>query len=94
VAEALSWRPHILSVFPLQTNLREKILTLQHDDDRYKEVKDFIGQNTMMVPRFEGLTFDDNVLLRFKNRIYVPPNDKLRSLFLNEAHRAVGSCCH
>jgi hypothetical protein len=74
---------------PLQTNLRENILTLQHDDDWYKEVKDFIGQNTMMVPRFEGFTFDDDGLLRFKNQIYVPPNDELRSLILNEAHRAV-----
>jgi hypothetical protein len=42
-----------------------------------------------MVPRFEGFTLDDDGLLRFKNRIYVPPNDKLRSLILNEAHIAV-----
>ena len=28
VADALSRRPHIFLVFPLQTNLREKILTL------------------------------------------------------------------
>jgi hypothetical protein len=40
---------HLL-VLPLQTNLREKILTLQRDDDWYKEVEGFIGQNTMMVP--------------------------------------------
>jgi hypothetical protein len=37
---------------PLQMNIHENILTLQHDDDWYKEVNDFIGQNTMMVPRF------------------------------------------
>jgi hypothetical protein len=48
-------------------NLREKILTLQHDDDWYKEVEDFIRQNMMMVPIFEGFTFDDDGLLRFKN---------------------------
>jgi hypothetical protein len=56
VADALSRRPRIFSVLPLQTNLREKILTLQRNDDWYKEVEDFIGQNTMMVPRFEGFT--------------------------------------
>jgi hypothetical protein len=33
VADALSQRPHNFSVLPLQTNLREKILTLQRDDD-------------------------------------------------------------
>jgi hypothetical protein len=68
-------------------NLREKILTLQRDNDWDKEVKDFIGQNTMMVPIFEGFPFDKDGFLRFKNRIYVPPNDELRSLILNEAHR-------
>jgi hypothetical protein len=89
VADALSQRPHIFSVLPLQTNLREKILTLQRDDDWYKEVEGFIGQNTMMVPRFEGFSFDSDGLLRFKNWIYVPPNDELRMLILSEAHRAV-----
>jgi hypothetical protein len=54
VADALSRIPHIFSVLPLQKNLREKILTLQHDDDWYKEVEGFIGQNKMMVPRYEG----------------------------------------
>ena len=43
----------------------------------------------MMVPRFEGFLFDDDGLLRFKNRIYIPPNDELRSLILNKAHKAV-----
>jgi hypothetical protein len=74
---------------PLQTNLHEKILTLQLDDDWYKEVEGFIGQNTMMVPRFEGFSFDNDGLLRFKNQIYVPLNEKLRMLILSEAHREV-----
>jgi hypothetical protein len=50
VVDSLSRRPCIFSVLPLQMNLREKILTLQRDDDWYKEVEGFIGQNTMMVP--------------------------------------------
>jgi hypothetical protein len=89
VANALSRRPHIFLVLPLKTNLRENILSLQRDDDWYKEVEGFIGQNTMIVPIFEGFTFDDDGLLRFKNQIYVPPNNELRSLILKEAHRVV-----
>jgi hypothetical protein len=89
VVDALSRRPHIFSVLPLQTNLREMILTLQCDDDWYKEVEGFIRKNTMMVPRFEGFSFDSDGLLRFKNHIYVPPNDELRMFILNEAHRVV-----
>jgi hypothetical protein len=40
-----------------------------------------------MVPIFEGFTFDDDGLLSFKNQIFVTPNDELRILILNEAHR-------
>jgi hypothetical protein len=69
-------------------NLRENILTLQHDDEWYKELEGFIRQNTMKVPQFEGFSFDNDGLLRFKNRIYLPPNDELRMLILSEAHRA------
>jgi hypothetical protein len=79
---------HIL-VIPLQMNLRENILTIQCDDDWYKEVKENIGQDTMLVPKFEGFTVDNDGLMRYNNQIYVPPNDELRSLILNEAHRAV-----
>ena len=86
VEDALSRRPHIFLVLPLQTNLCKKILTLQPDDDWYKEVEDFIGQNTMMVPRYEGFYFDRDGLLRFKSWIYVLPNDELRMLIMREAH--------
>jgi hypothetical protein len=43
----------------------------------------------MIVPKFEGFTMENDRLLRFKSRIYVPPNYELRILILNEAHRAV-----
>jgi hypothetical protein len=89
LADSLSRRPRIFLVLPLQTNLREKILTLQCDDDWYKEVEGFIGQNTMMVPRYQGFSFDRDGLLRFKSQIYVPPNDELRMLILSEVHRVV-----
>ena len=70
-------------------SLHENILTRQRDDDWYKEVKEFIEQETMLVPKFEGFTLDNDILMRYNNHIYVPPNDELRSLILNEAHRAM-----
>jgi hypothetical protein len=78
VEDAPSRRPHIFSVLSLKMNLREKILTLQIDDDWYKEVKKNIGQDIMMVPRYEGYSLDDEGLLIFNIRIYVSPNDELR----------------
>jgi hypothetical protein len=43
----------------------------------------------MMVPRYEGFSFDSDGLLRFESRIYVPPNDELRKLILSKAHREI-----
>ena len=42
-----------------------------------------------MVPRYEGFSFDRDGLLRFRDQIYVFPNDELRMLILSEAHREV-----
>jgi hypothetical protein len=43
----------------------------------------------MMVPRYQGYSFDSDGLLRFRSWIYVPPSDELRMLILSEAHKAV-----
>jgi hypothetical protein len=89
MVDALSQRPHIFSVIPTITNLRENIITLQHDDDLYREVKDIFGQNTMMAPKLEGFTMNNDGLMRFNNLIYVPPNDEFRILILKEPHRSI-----
>ena len=89
VVDALIQRPSIFLVMPLKKNFHENIITFQYDDDWYEEVKNFIGQNTMMVPKFEGFIVDNDRLLRFKGRIYVLPNDELRILILNGVHRPV-----
>jgi hypothetical protein len=43
----------------------------------------------MLVPRFEGYILDKKGVMRYNNKISILPNDDLRSLILNEAHRAV-----
>jgi hypothetical protein len=47
------------------------------------------GQEAMMVPRYEGYSLDDDGFLRFNRKIYIPPNDELRSFILSEVHRAI-----
>jgi hypothetical protein len=76
-------------VLPIKMNHRKNIITLQFDNDWYKEVKNNISQDTMMVPKYEGYSLDDDGLLRFNGRMYVPPNDELRSLIFSELHRVV-----
>jgi hypothetical protein len=43
----------------------------------------------MLIPIYEGYSLDNDKLLRYNGRIYVPPNDELRNLILNKAHREV-----
>jgi hypothetical protein len=43
----------------------------------------------MMVPRFQGYTLDNDILLRYNNKICVPPNLELINLILSEAHHVV-----
>jgi hypothetical protein len=40
----------------------------------------------MMVPWFECYSLDNEKLMRYNDKIYVPPNDELRSFILKEAH--------
>jgi hypothetical protein len=67
VSDALSRRPHIFSMISLQMNLRENILTIQRNDDWYKEVKEIIRHNTILVPKFEGFTLENDELMRYNN---------------------------
>jgi hypothetical protein len=41
----------------------------------------------MMVPKFEGYSLDNDGLLIFDKRIYIQPNDELRSFILRKSHR-------
>jgi hypothetical protein len=43
----------------------------------------------MLVPKFVRFIVDNDKLMRCNNWIYVLDNDELRSLILNEAHRAM-----
>lgn len=41
-----------------------------------------------MTTRWEGYTLDNDGLLRYKGRMYVPSDDELRKLIMKEAHQA------
>ena len=89
VVDALSRRPRIFSMIPLKTNLREKLLDLQFKDTWYQEVSKSLREDEMRVPKYEEYSLDNDGLLQFRGKIYVPPNEDIRQLILNEAYRAV-----
>jgi hypothetical protein len=53
------------------------------------DVNNNIGQDTMMVLKYEVYSLDMDKLLRFNEKIYIPPNDELRNLILSEVNREV-----
>ena len=74
---------------PLKTNLREEILKLQLEDEWYREVKTELENEVLKNPKYEGYVFEEDGLLQYNKRIYVPFNEEVRNLILSEAHRAV-----
>jgi hypothetical protein len=43
----------------------------------------------VMVPNYEGYSLENDRLLRYKGRIYVLPNNELKSLISSESHSEV-----
>jgi hypothetical protein len=52
-------------------------------------LKENFRQDTMLVPKLEGYTLENDKMMMYNNYIYVPPSDKLRSFILSKARRAV-----
>ena len=76
---ALSCRPHVFSIMPLNMNLWEKILKLQLQDEFYKEVKFELEIEIIRTLKYEGYALNDDGLLWFYGRIYVPLNDEIHN---------------
>jgi len=89
VADALSRRPRIFSVIPLKVDLRERILNAQRNDSWCLEVRDWVCGKQGWKPKLEGYSCDDDGLVRFLKRIYIPQGEGIRELILNEAHRSL-----
>ena len=64
-------------------------MKLQLEDKWYREVKTELENEVMKSPKYEGYVFEEDGLLRYNKRIYVPSNEEARYLILSEAHRVV-----
>jgi hypothetical protein len=54
-----------------------------------QRLKEHFRKDTMLVPKIEGYTLENDKMMMYNNQIYVLPNDELRILILRESHRAV-----
>ena len=88
VADALSRRPHISAISTIQVNLYDQIREQSGNDQWYTEIRSSLERGKSTPTKTEGYSIDHEGLLRFQGRVYIPANEELRRLVLDEAHRA------
>jgi hypothetical protein len=93
VANALSRRPRVFSLVPLKVNLRERVLMQLQGDNWYLKVTSNLQSGRQLDPKYEGYSMEADELLRYWGRMYILDDGDIRSIILNEAHRAL-YCAH
>jgi hypothetical protein len=88
VADALSRRPRLHSISSLKIDLRSRILNHLVGDPHYQQIKFALQEEVPVATKWEEYTLENDGLLRYKGRIYVPEDDDLRNLIMKEAHQA------
>eukprot|EP00253_Pinus_taeda_P024492 PITA_24492 len=89
VADALSKRPRIFSLIPIKVDLRQRVLDQLIKDSWYLKVRASLEGNRVKESKFEGYELENDGILRFHGRMYIPDDKDLRDTILGEAHRAV-----
>lgn len=93
VADALSRRPRIFSLVLIKVDLRQRVVEHLIRDNWYLKVRSNLDSKKPKELKFERYELEDDRILQFHERMYIPDNKDLRDTILKEAHRAV-YCAH
>ena len=85
VADALSRRPRIFSLIPLRVDLKEKVLEQLLGDGWYIKVTSDIQSGKKFESKYYGYRIEEDGLLRYQGRMYIPKEGDLREAILREA---------
>jgi hypothetical protein len=89
VVDALSRRPRVFSLVPLKVNLGERVLGQLLGDNWYLKGTSTLKSGRQLDPKYEGYSLEEDGLLRYQGRMYIPEGGDIRSIILKEAHRAI-----
>ena len=78
---------HVASLSIFQSDLRQQIVSHAVEDELYEQVKDKLKQQGLE-KRYEGYKFEEDGLLIYKNRFYIPNVVDLRRMVMDEIHQA------
>ena len=90
VADALSRKVHEMHVASLsmcQPYLRQQIINHTAEDEMYVQIKDKLQQQSLE-KKYEGYKLENDGLLTYKNKIYIPNVADLRRILMDEIHQA------
>jgi hypothetical protein len=93
VTDALSRRPCIFSLVPLKVNLRERVLTQLQGDSLYLKVTSNLQSGRQLNLMYQGYSLEEDGMLRYRGRMYIPEDGGIRSIILKKSHRAL-YCAH
>ena len=78
---------HVASLSIFQSDLRHQIVNHVAGDELYEQVKDKLQQKSLE-KRYEGYKLEEDGLLTYKNRIYIPDVADWRRVVMDEIHQA------
>jgi hypothetical protein len=93
VADALSRRPLVFSLVLLKVNLREHVLGKLLEVSWYLKVTSTLQSGRKLDPKYEGYSLEEDGLLRYQGRMYIPKGGDIRIIILKKTHRAL-YCAH
>ena len=91
VVDALSKKVqemHVASLSIFQSNLRQQVVNNVAGDELYEQVKDKL-QHQSLEKRYEGYKLEEDGLLTYQDRIYIPDVADLRRVVMDEIHQAL-----
>ena len=89
VVDALSRRVHGLfevNISREESDLKQKVRTAGISDENFTKMMEELKNSTADSDKSD-LSIDKKVLLRFKNRLYIPDSTKLKLTVLDEVHK-------
>ena len=78
---------HVESISIFQSELRQQIVNHVAEDELYAQVKDKLQQQSIE-KKYEGYKLEEDGILTYKNRNYIPNVVYLRRVVMDKIHQA------
>ena len=81
---------HVASISICQSDLRQQIINRNVEDEMYAHVKDKLQQQSRE-KKHEGYKFEEDEIITYKNRIYIPNEVNFRRILMNKIYKMPSS---